>query len=915
MFNLLFRHILFALLIFLSALSSADNSFEVDEHFAFQSQLLPWLSFWQGDAQNLSNIVEQRAYFTYWSTIEESNNIPSWKDTYFTLSLKNTSKEKLQLLLVLAEPLIDTFTVLQVDAKGNILREDTAGNQHSFEQRVLKHRHLVFPVDIEAGQKIQLFILANGRLDRLNTNLALWQRNAFFERTDKHLVMQSVYATLLILFAVYAGFLVFIVREHSYLWFSVFTFSLFIRVMTQNNFFFEFIWPNWPSLQNIAFISALLATSVSLALFAKAYLAINHKRPKLGKFYTIYAWLHLPLTALFIAMHWQPMYLIFWIVPAWIFAILILYSAFSAYRHGQKDALAFFIAYSLMIIISLLSIADHVFALDLPWIINGELGELALITTIAITLSLRIGKSQAQAHMRLAQSRAKNEFLAKMSHEIRTPINGVLGMVQLLQETTLTRKQQHYADVISHCGRTLLNVINDILEYSKIQAGKLEIEQRSFRLDELLQKHNEIFWPQIQDKGLQFNFNFPPEGPLHFLGDPSRIQQVLNNIFSNAVKFTERGQIDFTIQVKVQEDNNACLHFMIKDTGIGMSPSEQERVFAPFVQANSSTNRQFGGSGLGLNITRQLVKLLQGELHLESQAGLGSCFIVELPLTIDTQAETHWCKELKQLEGKRIILLSSQSSQQDEMYQILSHWGIKPFHFQDNSEASNFIEHTEHSVDLVMMSKAQALDMPVLDKNYWNKQESKMLIYSSSFANSSTRIFGFNHATFLKHPYSLQLLYDKLLFLFGGGQDHIQNKLQTPYNIRLQRPNLRLLVAEDDATNRLVIRAILKKLQLEHEIVADGQLALDAYSKNSNGFDAIIMDYEMPVLDGCQATEAIRQLEKQQGLKPVPIIALTAHVLEEFKQRCLASGMNSVLAKPIIINELIETLNQYCSEQ
>lgn len=912
----LFRFFVFALLIPFCTSSMASNTILIDDDFTSQENLLSQLSFWKGDKTlKVTELAEQRSYFSLWGTVESTKEIASWQNTGFKLTLKNASHEKKQLVLVLSETLVDSATLLQIDPNGQVIRQDSAGNNYNFDQRPNKHRYIIFPIDIEAGKTIDLVAQVKGRLDRFDSALTLWQRNAFYERTDKRLVMQSVYATLLLIFAIYASFLVFIVREYnySYLWFSLFTFSLFVRIMTMNNFLFEFVWPNWPNMQNIAFALALLGTSLSMALFAKAYLSLEEKKPHLGKVFDFYAFMHLPLIVLFIITGWQLQYLIIWMLPTWLFSLVILHTSIRCYREGQGDALPFFIAYLITIAMSFLSIGNHLFSLGLPWVVDGEVAELILIVTLAVTLSLRIGQAQANAQIRLAQSTAKNEFLAKMSHEIRTPINGVLGMVQLLQESTLTRKQQHYADVINHCGRTLLNVINDILEYSKIEAGKLELEQQAFRLDELLQKHNDIFWPQIQKKSLGFNFHLAPEPPLHFIGDPSRIQQILNNVFSNAVKFTERGQIDFSVKVSPIDQQNALLNIVIKDTGIGMSREEQERVFAPFVQANSTTNRRYGGSGLGLNITLQLIKLMRGELQLESQTGVGSCFVITLPLRIDEQAEQKWQHDVKQLNGKQIMLLTEQEPQQDEVHQILTQWGIAPFYFQDDSEAFNFIEHTNHTIDLLMISKEHALNMSVLDKNTWNEQANRILIYSNSFANSDTRVFGFEKPAFLKQPYSFSLLYDKFNLLFGNDQEIIQNKLLAPEGARLNCPNTRILVAEDDATNRLVIRAILKKLQLEHEIVADGKLALDLYTKNPEAFDVIIMDYEMPVLDGCQATTAIRQFEKERGLKPIPVIALTAHVLEEYQKRCLASGMNMVLAKPIIISDLVASLNQFCA--
>lgn len=905
---------IFCLLLAISP-ARANNIFAIDDSFVKQENIITWLSSWQGEEFELAQLVERNAYFSYWKTVENTAQVASWKTVNFKLTLENTSLDKKTLILVLTEPLIDTFAVLQVDSKGRVIREDIAGNGWAYSQRAVKNRHLIYPVELDAGQTVQLFIQANGRMDRLNHTLSLWDRAAYFEKTDLDLIAKSVYSTLLLLFTVYAAFLIIVVRDHGYLWFSLFTFALFVRVMTNYNFFFELLWPDYPQLQNQILICALLTTSLSLSLFVKAFLALEESKPRLSKVYNVYAGMHIIFLLFFALTDWQLQYLIFWLVPAWSFSALMLHNSYVAYKEGMGDALAFFIAYLLITLLSLLSIISHIISVDLSWIVDGEVGELLLIITIAILLSLRIGEKQAQAQMRLAQSQAKNEFLAKMSHEIRTPINGVLGMTQLLQDSELNRKQQHYADVIDHCGKTLLNIINDILEYSKIEAGKLELEDGAFCLDELLQKHNEIFWPQIQEKGLSYSCQLPVNSNLHFFGDASRIQQVLNNLFSNAVKFTEQGKIALHVSVLQENDENALIEFIIKDTGIGMSDDEQKRVFAPFVQADNTVSRRFGGSGLGLNITRELIKLMRGELHLDSRLGEGSSFRVRLPVQVDQASRTAWLKLLQGFEGKHIVQLSSQSSEDDELFQLLQHWGVKPYYFHDHAEGLSFLEHTDESIDLVLMSKKQAIDMPALDKPIWAEQADGLLIYSESFANSETRVFGFNKTAFLKHPYSYRLLQNKLAFLLKtqSVEEISSGKLDSV--LLVNSKSLRILVAEDDATNRLVMRAILKKLQLEHEIVADGQLAVDAYIADPDGFDLIIMDYEMPVLDGCQATETIRQYEKDKQLAPICIVALTAHVLEEFRLRCIESGMNDVLAKPIIINELVAILNQLASKE
>jgi len=889
----------------------ADTAIEIDQGFVQQKNIKPWLSVWKGEPRSLEQLVEEHYFFSLWKPASDKDATPSWQPVQLKLYLENTSDKARRLLLVLDEPFIDSFELIQANQHG-ILRRDIAGNDHAFSSRPIANYNLLYPIDIGPGERLNLLIEAEGRMDRLSSKLSLWDRDQYFGKTNNTLVVQAMYCGLLLLFTAYTFLLFIAVRESYYFWFSLFASALLIRMMVQYNFFFEYFWPELPALQNIVSLSALLIGSFSLTLFICNYLNVRQYSIRLAQLFWFYAFLHIPMWFILLWEGWQVMHLILWLIPAWIFSFVILATAFWTYRQGEKEALWFFIGYGILIGLSFVSIFNHVFSLGLLWIVDGELGDLILLATISVILSVRIGKRQAHAHSHYAQSKAKNEFLAKMSHEIRTPINGVIGMAQLLVETPLSRTQKHYADVINHCGKTLLNVVNDILEYSKIEAGKLELEQQAFRLDELLQKNNEIFWPQIQAKNLAYQFQLDTHIPLHVIGDASRIQQMLNNIFSNAVKFTETGSIKFTVKLLGQDESKLKVEFTVCDTGIGMTAAEQERIFSPFAQANTSTSRIYGGSGLGLNITQQLAGLMHGEMHVESTAGEGSCFSLCLPLQHDKAAEQGWFNQINTIKSKQLMMVSTQTMEQNYLYKVLSRWHVQPYYFHDDGEALNYLEQTVSPIDALLISKEQVLQMSAIDKLQWQPYLSRMIIYDDCFTHQAQPILGCDAAQNLHMPYSLLELQQALYSVFGIQEEPVESLAASEMEAIGSCSNLRVLVAEDDATNRLVIRAILKKLDIEHEIVANGQMAVDRYCDMPDAFDLILMDYEMPVMDGCQAAKEIRTFEGKRGIHAIPIVAITAHVLPEYEKRCYESGMNLVLAKPIDVVKLNAALKTFC---
>lgn len=913
------RAISLCMLIMGSLCSHADNHVYFDTQSPDSIRLQDHLYQWIGEEQPLASLVEHIQFFALWQAVNPNHalGLDDTKPVRLMLNITNPSQTRQELLLVHPHTTLNNIKLIYL-SDGQIIQQYQAGNSLPFNERPITHRFFLFPVTIEPAQNITILIEADGILDNFITDFSLWKRSAFFERTDTQLIISSLYIGALLLFAIYNALLYAGVREISYLMFALFAFSLLIRALVENNFLFEFVWPNVPMMQNMTLVLSIVASSMLHTLFIMSYLSINKQKPKLLKAYQAFL-LSLTVLIIYQAINGWPLSSISFLVMLAIpFSIFVWGSTAWLITQGSKNARSLLIAYTLLITVELWAMDGHLFEAKLPLNQKADLAQLLYIVILSFALSMRIGESREKAHIAYAKNKAKSDFLAKMSHEIRTPINGVLGMAQLLLETPLSRKQQHYADVISHCSKTLLNVINDILEYSKIEAGKLECEHTPFNLDALLLSNNALFWSQIQNKHLQYKFWIDPNIPHHLIGDPARLQQIFNNLFSNAVKFTDTGTIKLDVRLLHIDTNSSIAHieFCLKDTGIGMNEDEIARIFLPFSQASSSTNRYYGGSGLGLSITKQLTELLGGTITVHSELRVGSGFSMELPFAIDTEAEYKRQESLTAFIGKRALILSDDVSEKDPVKITLRNWQIDTHCFtniEDALAAMNKVP--QDDFDVYCFSAYLLTGLHYEERALLQKVASKTLVYDHEFRPAASYyLHGFEGAHFLKAPFSLQQIQEQLSELLGLSLADGGKVAKANSTVFKPRSELRILVAEDDATNRLVIRAILKKLQIEHDIVANGLLVFERYKQTPDAYDMILMDCEMPEMNGYQAAEEIRSYEKQQKLKAIPIVALTAHVLPEYEARCYHSGMNMVIGKPIDIKILTDAFDQLCRD-
>jgi len=506
-------------------------------------------------------------------------------------------------------------------------------------------------------------------------------------------------------------------------------------------------------------------------------------------------------------------------------------------------------------------------------------------------------------------NQAKSDFLATMSHEIRTPINGVIGMVHLALRTDLTAKQRDYLSKIHTSANSLLGVINDILDVSKIEAGKLDIETTEFSLEEVLANLSTVVGHAVEERQLEFLFALDPV-PHRLSGDPFRLGQILINLVNNAIKFTENGEIVVAVRVEERTESDLTLQFQVSDTGIGMTPEQVARLFQPFTQADGSTTRKYGGTGLGLSICKRLVELMGGDIWVSSEPGQGSKFTFTCPFGVPATGDSRG-RRLPTLEGKRVLVVDDNESARLILSEILTSFSMEVTTASSGRDALALLGEVAATrpYDLVLMDwRMPGMDGLRATREIQAREElrSTCVLMVTAFGGEEVRKEAERAGVdrFLLKPVNPSVLHDTLVELFDdddGPSGPVPARAAEPSTEAAALQGARILVVDDNEINLQIATELLESAGARVEVARNGTQGVERVQRSGaagdgDRIDAVLMDIQMPEMDGYEATRAIRGDGRFDDL---PIIGLTAHVMVEEQQRCLDAGMNDHLAKPV----------------
>ncbi len=831
---------------------------------------------------------------------------------WFRIKLDNQLVKPLGGQLEVNYPLLDELKLFQLDAQGKLHMQVT-GDSFPFDQRPIKLSDFWFPLELPSGPSTLLL-----RVDTSSTvfvPLLFSTYNAGVAATESQMSISGLFYGLLFGLFCYNLFLFVSLRERVYFWYLTYSVSIAMMGASFDGLLFKFL-PDSVALQSVGIYIALFACGISSLQFSRFFLHTPQYFPRIDR---VLQWVTLSVLLCIAA---GPLVgLKQWSVLASVTllgtSLLLLITGVHVWRQGLRYGSYYTIAWSVLLA-SLMLVTLGSLGIEPITPYSSEtvkLGTAIEMIVISIGLADRINilkeqgfRAQQEAAEATFESHAKSRFLAKMSHEIRTPLNGVLGMLQLLRETPLERTQRFYLDTVLSSGDALLSVINNLIDYARLESGRLKLEHIRFDLEELLSDSINLFAAQALKKRLSLYLSIEPAVPRFIHGDPTRLKQVLMNLLGNAIKFTEKGHVSVHVRLATNRLSKPLLQIRISDTGIGIDSDNLPELFQSFGQAEASTTRHYGGSGLGLVISKELLEMMEGSIEVQSAPQQGSTFLIKLPLH-PAKAEPN--ATLCALAGSTALLASLDVRGLAALELLLQRFGLHCQRCLDPQRLGEALEQAQEAPLLVLTepwaggSPSQWLDSlrPLLQPH-----QPVLLLYATEQSWNLPQA-GDLRLVCLPLPVTVAPLRSALEELAGEPHGNLHNASQPAGN--RDQPSVSILVAEDNQVNQQVIQGLLKHRGYSARIVSTGQDALNEYRRDPAAYQLILMDCEMPQMDGFSATREIRAFEHQEQLPAIPVIALTALHLDDQRQLGIGVGMNDFLAKPIDSALLYRTLERH----
>ncbi len=861
---------------------------------------------------------------------------------------------------------LDEVTLFVV-SEGRLLDTQVSGDAIPFAQRPFRHRNPAFLVELQPQTNYSLYLRVQ-TAGALQLPIQLQRPVAFYEQDQNVLVAQGIYYGIAGVMIFYNLILFLVLRDISYLYYVLAVGAHAIFQASIQGFAFQYLWPHTPELNRYAIPLALSGFGVSMPLFTIAFLRPGQSHPLLHKALVTYAILS---AVLFCATFFLPYRITIQIASQINLAgcLLALVTGIALLNHGLRHA-RYFVAAWAAFLVAVLALGLNKFGylpINFFTEYSGQIGNSIEMVMLSFALAdrfntqrqamfsaqqlalenekkarhdqeqllqfkIRAKEEELNARHKIieaeAESKAKSEFLAVMSHEMRTPMNGVIGITSLLQDTPLNPQQRHYISIIDNSARSLLAIINDVLDYSKILAGKMDVEKVPFNLDALCHQCLSLFTMTAEEKRLEFDFYIDPDIPESIVGDPTRLRQILLNLLGNAFKFTDKGRIELAVSrldaapdagTEGSGPGNLCLRFKVSDTGIGISKEAQARLFAAFTQADSTMTRRYGGTGLGLSISKQLAEMMGGQIGIESELQKGSRLWFTIRTNEHPAPRSQRGKSPAHLQGRRLLLVDPTRQLYTMLEPHFTHWQLLFNLVTSGSEAQtswqDSLQKSNQPYDFVVIhhrlpdTSARTLASQ-LQHRQPGDQPVILLLSPMRAASAEDAVVPADDVLQITAPLTPgRLRADLLSVLNRRHADKVawtggDKPRKTLSESRQRWSQARVLVAEDNPVNQMVINGQLGKLGVVAAIVGNGQQALDAVQRAAQPFDLILMDCEMPEMDGLEATRMIRRHEQTHGHPPTAIYALTAHVLADKIETTLAAGMNGCLIKPIELKAL-----------